>query len=104
MGWSLESSNTGVVAPPVPRSSPGVTFGPTGDSTTISNQAVSSNFGWADGTDDDFGDSHRLRAFRFTLNQARQVTFTPETNPTATGTSVAGLLPGFFLVWLRLPG
>ncbi len=28
---------------------------------------LSSNFGWADGTDADFGDSHRTRAFRFKL-------------------------------------
>lgn len=70
-------------------------FGSTGGSVTISNQTVSSNFGWADGLDADFGDSHRLRAFRFTLTEATSITFTAEANPTATPTSVGGLLPGF---------
>jgi hypothetical protein len=42
-------------------------------SQTLSSTA-SSNFGWADGTDDDFGDSHRLRAFRFNLDAPTLVT------------------------------
>ena len=33
----------------------------------ITGQAVTSNFGWADGLDADFGDSHKVRAFRFNL-------------------------------------
>lgn len=70
-------------------------FGSAGGSVTISNQTVSGNYGWADGLDADFGDSHRLRAFRFTLTDTVNVTFTAEANPTATGTSVGGLLPGF---------
>ena len=34
---------------------------------TISKNSISSNYGWADGTDADFGDSHKLLPFRFTL-------------------------------------
>ena len=34
---------------------------------SITNQAVSSGFGWADATDADWGDSHRGRFYRFTL-------------------------------------
>lgn len=70
-------------------------FDSNGGSTTISNQTASGNYGWADGLDADFGDSHRLRAFRFTLTDTVNVTFTVEANPTATPTSVGGLLPGF---------
>lgn len=70
-------------------------YGPAGGSMTISNQTVSGNFGWADGLDADFGDSHRLRAFRFTLTMPTTVNLTAEANPGATPTSVGGLLPGF---------
>ncbi len=35
---------------------------------------LSGTFGWADGTDADLGDSHRLRAFRFTLTNPANVT------------------------------
>ncbi|MES2705092.1 MAG: PEP-CTERM sorting domain-containing protein [Verrucomicrobiota bacterium] len=61
---------------------------------TISNQAVTGSYGWADGTDADYGDSHKLRAFRFTLTYDASVTITVK--DTAIGsTSAAGLLPGF---------
>jgi len=36
-------------------------------SVTIASNTVTSNFGWASGTDANLGDSHKLRAFRFTL-------------------------------------
>lgn len=64
-------------------------------SATISNQAVTGNFGWADATDADFGDSHKSRAFRFHLDNEAWVNLTVDANPTATLTSVGGLLPGF---------
>lgn len=70
-------------------------FDAAGGSVTISNQAVSGNYGWADGLDDDFGDSHRLRAFRFTLSTETTITFSVAANPGATASSVAGLIPGF---------
>jgi hypothetical protein len=41
---------------------------------TISKNSISSNFGWADGTDSNFGDSHKLLAFRFTLLSTGLVT------------------------------
>lgn len=71
------------------------TYGPAGGTATLANQTVSSNFGWADGLDADFGDSHRLRAFRFTLTSPTLVTFTAEAFASATPTSIGGLLPGF---------
>jgi hypothetical protein len=64
-------------------------------SVTISNQAVGGNHGWADATDADLGDSHRARAFRFSLDNPADVTLSVVANPTATSTSVGGLLPGF---------
>jgi hypothetical protein len=44
-------------------------FMPSGSTSpvTIGRNSVESDFGWADGTDADFGDSHKTRAFRFTL-------------------------------------
>lgn len=70
-------------------------FDAAGGVVTIANQAVSGNYGWADGLDDDFGDSHRLRAFRFSLTTTTTVTFSVAANASATATSVGGLLPGF---------
>jgi hypothetical protein len=51
-------------------------FDPSGSNTsvTISKNRISSNFGWADGTDSDFGDSHKLLPFRFTLLSTGLVT------------------------------
>jgi hypothetical protein len=54
---------------------------------SISNQTVTSNFGWADGTDSDFGDSHRVRPFRFTLEDPMLITISIQGG--------GGLLPGF---------
>lgn len=51
-------------------------------SLSISN--LSSNFGWADATDADFGDTHRTRAFRFTLANSGQITLTVQ------GASISG--------------
>lgn len=71
----------------------------TGDviaSGSISGQIVTSNFGWADGTDADFGDSHKLRAFRFTLQSTAIVSITA-TASTNAGTQLGTLLPSFSL-------
>lgn len=54
---------------------------------TISGQTVSSNFGWADATDADYGDSHKNRFFRFTLANPGHVTIDI--------TGVTGFLPAF---------
>lgn len=64
-------------------------------SVTIANQAVSGNYGWADATDFNFGDSHKSRAFRFHLDNAAQVSFSVAAKANATATSIGGLLPGF---------
>ena len=59
-------------------------------------QTVSSSFGWADAVDDDWGDSHRGRFFRFSLDAVSSVAVTVERN--ASGTGIAGtFLPAFSL-------
>lgn len=52
----------------------GFTPGGATNSVTISSNKISSNYGWADGTDADFGDSHKLLPFRFTLLSTGLVT------------------------------
>ena len=64
-------------------------------STTISNQAITGNYGWADAADGVLGDSHKGRIFRFHLDNDAYVSFTFSANPTATATSVGGLIPAF---------
>lgn len=51
-----------------------------GNQTTSSTKSgnISSTFGWAYSTDFDLGDSHRNRAFRFTLATAGQVTLSAQ--------------------------
>jgi len=44
--------------------------------TNISNQNVTSDYGWADATDADLGDTHKTRAFRFSLTTNAWVTLT----------------------------
>lgn len=63
---------------------------------TIGNQTVTGDYGWADGTDADFGDSHKMRIFRFTLANAGYVTITA-TASTNGGTRLGDLLPAFSL-------
>ena len=74
------------------------------DNTTVTNNArtVSSSFGWADATDDNFGDSHRLTAFKFTLGSTQNVTITVSRR-NATGQTGANdtLLPAFSLYTLN---
>lgn len=53
--------------------------------TTISNQTVSSSFGWADATDSDYGDSHRGRFFKFHLNDPATVQIVVQRNSLGTG-------------------
>ena len=70
------------------------------DNTTQSNntQTVSSSFGWADATDDSYGDSHRLRAFKFTLGGTQTVGLTVQRNDGGGQTGASGLfLPSFSL-------
>ena len=51
-----------------------------GAAVVIGNQTISSSFGWADATDTDWGDSHRGRFFRFTLNSTASVIITVSRN------------------------
>ncbi len=44
-------------------------------SVTLSSNTVSSDFGWASGKDANGGDSHKLRAFKFSVSSAGAVTF-----------------------------
>jgi len=60
----------------------------------IGNQAVSSRFGWADGTDTDHGDSHRGRFFRFTLTTTADIAISVARNALGTGPNDT-LLPAF---------
>ena len=52
------------------------------------NPTVTGDYGWADGTDADFGDSHKVRGLRFTLAVPATITLTIDG-------SGSGLLPGF---------
>jgi hypothetical protein len=65
--------------------------------TTISNQAVSGNYAWADGADGNLADSHKSKAFNFTLENDALITFSVMANPTATANSIDGLIPAFGL-------
>ena len=73
-------------------------FGTVGTTaTSINTQTVSSAYGWADGTDADWGDTHRTRFFRFTVGADNSfVSITVARN--ALGTGAAGtFLPAFSL-------
>ena len=69
----------------------GLSFG----SSSINNQTVSGNYGWADAADGILGDTHHGRAFRFHLDNTATVSLSVSANPTATGTSLGGLIPAF---------
>lgn len=73
----------------------GAFTGAVGESVTILSQAVGGNYGWIDGTDADWGDSHRVRAYRFHLdNEADvQISFHDQ----VWGTAIGGINPGFSL-------
>lgn len=63
---------------------------------TITNQAVTGSHGWADGTDADYGDSHKMRYYRFNVATASFVTIT-FSGSTNGGTKDGTLKPGFSL-------
>jgi len=75
----------------------GTFSGLSAQSATIANQAISGNYGWADAADADWGDSHKVRWYTFTLLNASDVTITAAAKADATTSSVGGLLPGFSL-------
>jgi len=64
--------------------------------TAEKNNGASANFGWIDGTDVDWGDTHKLATYTFTLtHQAADVTLTFRGKSNAFG--AAGMAPGFTL-------
>ena len=67
-------------------------FGTDPLSVTVSSQAASSAFGWADATDADWGDSHRGRLFRFKLTTPASIMIS-----VTRGGSAGTFLPGFSL-------
>jgi hypothetical protein len=73
----------------------GAYSGLTNGTSTITNQTVTGNYGWADAADGILGDSHRGRAFRFHLDHTALVSLTVSANPNATQTSLGGLTPAF---------
>ena len=73
-------------------------FGTDPLSVTVSSQAASSAFGWADATDADWGDSHRGRLFRFKLTTPASIMISVTRGGSASQTGAAGtFLPGFSL-------
>lgn len=69
----------------------GLSFG----SASINNQTVTGNYGWADAADGILGDTHHGKAFRFHLDNTATVSLNVSANPTATGSSLGGLIPAF---------
>jgi hypothetical protein len=80
------------------------TYSGTDLTSTITNQRVSGEHGWADATDANLGDTHKTRAFRFSLTTNAWVTLsfqglaysTTSTNGTTTSFSALAL-PAFSL-------
>jgi len=71
---------------------------PAGFSATVSSRTVSSSFGWADGTDASWGDSHRNTYFRFFLNIDTTVSVTVQRNDIGAQTGATNtFLPAFSL-------
>lgn len=74
--------------------------GTTLKSNTLSNLSATGNFGWIDGTDTDWGDAHKVAAFRFTILTESDVAISFKsaafTNPTGAQV-MGGMNPGFSL-------
>ncbi len=77
------------------------TYSGTDLTSTITNQNVSGEHGWADATDANLGDTHKTRAFRFSLTTNAWVTLSFQGLAyTAGTTSFSALaLPAFSLYW-----
>ena len=70
---------------------------------SISNQAVTGNYGWIDGTDADYGDAHKTLAYRFTLLSPTDVTlsFASQVSPRQRGCSRARWIDARFFALSR---
>lgn len=64
---------------------------------TSSDRTVSSAFGWADGADANWGDSHRLTYFRFVVSEPITVTISAERRDGAQTGAAGVFLPSFSL-------
>ena len=66
-------------------------------SVTITSNTVTSDFGWASGTDGNLGDSHKVKAFKFTMLSAGTITLKAQgLSFDRSGIPIAALaLPGF---------
>ena len=75
------------------------TYSGTDLTSTITNQNVSSDYGWADATDANLGDTHKTRAFRFSLTTNAWVTLSFQGLAYTSGVSsfTALALPAFSL-------
>ncbi|MEO8767302.1 MAG: FxDxF family PEP-CTERM protein [Nitrosospira sp.] len=80
--------------------------GTIGQTNTISYNSATGNFGWIDGTDADWGDSHKVKPYDFHLTAAADVKITFQDQaftPSATATVpnpvpvMGGISPGFSL-------
>jgi len=63
---------------------------------TLAAQRVTSNYGWADATDADWGDSQRGRFLKFSLSEATRVTIEVEAQ-SGVPSLLGDLVPGFSL-------
>lgn len=66
------------------------------ESVTIANQTTRS-FGWVDAADADWGDSHQVKWFTFSLSSEALITITASAFANTTTTPRGGLLPAFSL-------
>lgn len=71
------------------------TFDGTPGATATLTASVTSNYGWIDGTDNDWGDTHRVVAYQFTLTNAAEVQLSFQQAVAFGGRN--GLAPGFSL-------
>lgn len=70
----------------------------TGVTETSDSRTVSGSFGWADGTNANFGNSHRLTYFRFSLTETTSVSISVASIVVSGQTGAAGVLaPAFSL-------
>jgi hypothetical protein len=91
LGGRIFDGNTGTPSP---------NFEPIdGQTLTNNTQTVSSSFGWADGTDANWGDSHRLRFFKFTIASTQTVNIEVARRNAGTGPADT-FLPAFTLFTL----
>jgi hypothetical protein len=64
---------------------------------TINNQTVTSDHGWASGTNPQFGDAHHIRAMRFTLAEAGWATISVTAAPSRGTAGPVPIIPAFSL-------